>query len=545
MYITEVPCKKTSGKIFKTVLLRKSYRENGKVKNKTVANLTDCTEEEINTIKAALKNKSSKLDSNKDLEIHQGRSIGGVYVIYKLAEKLGIVEALGNSFHAKLSLWLIIARILEQRSRLSAIRLDDKYEIASVISLERGFDENNLYDCLHWLSENQIKIEDSLYKKKKGQKFFWYDVTSSYLEGIYNELGAFGYNRDKKHRKRIIVIGLLCQNEGDPLSIEAFKGNTQDTQTFENQLIKLKDRFGCESIIIISDRGLIRDKQKKLVKAHGFHYITALPTPQIRSLLNANLIKINDFTNELKSIEYEGHRYIYRCNPERALETKKQREERFLTAQKRVNQENLMLAGKLKASPYIARKRIQKYLKKLCIFEWVNISIIKKQLVLKIDDEKLKEKSKFDGCYIWTTDVPEAELSNREIYDRYKDLKYIEEDFRSFKTGFLEVRPIFVRSEASTRGHLVVVMLAHIILRAMRKAWSHLDKTVEEALVDLNHLCLDTLQFSDGKQTKFIPIPNNVSTALLKAVKVDMPKNIAEVKVSVVSRRKVRKSVNY
>lgn len=545
MYITEVPCKKTSGKIFKTVLLRKSYRENGKVKNKTVANLTDCTEEEINTIKAALKNKSSKLDSNKDLEIHQGRSIGGVYVIYKLAEKLGIVEALGNSFHAKLSLWLIIARILEQRSRLSAIRLDDKYEIASVISLERGFDENNLYDCLHWLSENQIKIEDSLYKKKKGQKFFWYDVTSSYLEGIYNELGAFGYNRDKKHRKRIIVIGLLCQNEGDPLSIEAFKGNTQDTQTFENQLIKLKDRFGCESIIIISDRGLIRDKQKKLVKAHGFHYITALPTPQIRSLLNANLIKINDFTNELKSIEYEGHRYIYRCNPERALETKRQREERFLTAQKRVNQENQMLAGKLKASPYIARKRIQKYLKKLCIFEWVNISIIKKQLVLKIDDEKLKEKSKFDGCYIWTTDVPEAELSNREIYDRYKDLKYIEEDFRSFKTGFLEVRPIFVRSEASTRGHLVVVMLAHIILRAMRKAWSHLDKTVEEALVDLNHLCLDTLQFSDGKQTKFIPIPNNVSTALLKAVKVDMPKNIAEVKVSVVSRRKVRKSVNY
>lgn len=546
MYITEVPCKKPSGKVFKSVLLRKSYREGGKVKNLTIANLSNCSEDEINRIKSALKNKKNPTEPTGDsFEIHQGRSIGGVYVLYKIAEQLGIVSALGNSFHGKLTLWLIISRIIEQRSRLSATRLDSQYDIASVISLQRGFDENNLYDSLHWLSDNQHEIEDALFKtKESSQKFFWYDVTSSYVEGIHNELAAFGYNRDKKKRKRIIVVGLLCQDKGDPIAIEAFRGNTQDTQTFENQLIKLKNRFGCESITMICDRGLIREKQKKLLDKYDFHYITALPMPQILALLNANIVKYEDFTNELKSFLYNDRRYVYRCNPERALETRRQRQERFETAQRKVDQENQRLSEKLKASPYAAKRRILKVLKTLCIFEWVEVSIIKKRLVLKIDEEKLKKKSAFDGCYIWTTDLSENELSNEDIYERYKDLKYVEEDFRSFKTGFLEVRPIFVRSEASTRGHLVVVMLAHMILRALRQAWSPFDKTVGEALGELNNLCLETILFSDGRKTNYIPIPNNSVDSLLKAIKITMPRNIEECNVPVVTRRKVRKSVN-
>lgn len=545
MFIAINKSKSSSGKVYQSVLLRQSYREGKKVRKRTIANLSSCSEDEINLIRAALKSKQNPFESAKvGFEIYQGRSIGGIYVLYKVAERLGIVSALGDSFHGKLALWLIISRIIEQRSRLSATRLDSLYDIASVISLKRGFDENNLYDCLHWLCENQTEIEDSLFKTKDtSQKFFWYDVTSSYLEGIHNELAAFGYNRDKKKRKRIIVVGLLCQDKGDPIAIEAFRGNTQDTQTFENQLIKLKNRFGCESITMICDRGLIREKQKKLIDKYGFHYITALPMPQILMLLNANLVKVEDFTDELKSFIYNDRRYIYRCNPERALETRRQRQERFDTAQRKVNQENQRLSEKLKASPYTAKRRIQKVLKTLCIFEWVDLNIIKKRLVLQIDEEKLKKKSAFDGCYIWTTDLSENEFSNREIYERYKDLKYIEDDFRSFKTGFLEVRPIFVRSEASTRGHLVVVMLAHMILRALRQAWSHYDKTVGEALVELNHLCLDTIQFSDGRKKICIPIPNSGVAELLKAINVTMPRDLEECKVPVVTRRKVRKSV--
>jgi hypothetical protein len=547
MFISISTSKHSSGKVYHSVLLRESYREGKKVKKRTIANLSNCSEDVINLIKIALKNKKSSIETASDnFEIHQGRSVGGVYVLYKLAERLGIVSALGDSFHAKLAIWLIIARIVEQGSRLSATRLDDQYDIASVISLQRGFDENNLYDSLHWLSENQYEIENSLFKsKKKSQQFFWYDVTSSYLEGEYNELAAFGYNRDKKKRKRIIVVGLLCQNEGDPIAIEAFRGNTQDTQTFENQLIKLKDRFGCESITMICDRGLIREKQKNLLATYGFHYITALPMPQILALLNAGVIKLADFTDELKSIRHKGVRYIYRCNPERALETQRQRQERFETAQRKVDQENTRLCELSKASAYAAKRRIQKVLKKLCVYEWVDVSIIKRQLVLQINEDKLKQKSAFDGCYIWTTDLSENELSNREIYERYKDLKYAEDDFRTFKTGFLEVRPIFVRSEASTRGHLVVVMLAHMILRELRRAWAHFDNTVGEGLGKLNLLCLNTMQFSDGRKKNFIPIPDNEGAALLKAVGIALPNNLEECKVPVVTRRKVRKSVKH
>lgn len=545
MFVAINTSKHSSGKVYRSVLLRQSYREGNKVKKRTIANLSNCSEDEINRIKNALKNKKNPMEfANDTFETHQGRSIGSVLVLYKLAERLGIVSALGNSFHAKLALWLIISRIIEQGSRLSATRLDCKYDIASVISLNRGFDENNLYDCLHWLSENQCEIENALFKRKnESQKFYWYDVTSSYLEGTQNALASFGYNRDKKKRKRIIVVGLLCQDEGDPVSIEAFKGNTQDTQTFENQLIKLKNRFGCESITMICDRGLIREKQKKLLTQYGFHYITALPMPQILALLNAGVVKLENFTNELKSVVHEGRRYIYRCNPERALETRKQRQERFETAQRKVDQENLRLDERSKASPNTAKRRIQKTLKKLCVFEWVTVSIVKKRLVLKIDETKLKKKSEFDGCYIWTTDLSEDELNNREIYERYKDLKYVEDDFRSFKTCFLEIRPIFVRSEESTRGHLVVLLLSHIILRELRKAWSHLDKTAEEALQELSLLCQNTIQFSDGKKIHNIPTPTSEMAALLKAIDITMPKSIEECLVPVVTRRKVRKSV--
>ncbi len=546
MFIAINKSKHKSGKVYQSILLRKSYRENGKVKKCTVANLSNCTEEEVNLIRHALKhkNKSDSTLSNGDFEILQGRSIGSVYVLYAIAKRLGIIDALGDSFHAKLTLWLLIARIIEQGSRLSATRLNAQYDIASVIGLTRGFDENNLYDCLHWLNENQHQIEDTLFNKNKhSQKFYWYDVTSSYLEGLHNELAAFGYDRDRKKRKRIIVVGLLCQDQGDPVSIEVFKGNTQDTLTLENQLIKLKNRFGCESITMICDRGLIREKQKKLLNEYGFHYITALPMPQILALLNAGLIKLEDFTDELKSILYEGRRYIYRCNPERALETKNQRQERFETAQRKVDQENQKLKERVKISAHLAKKRIQKVLKNLCIFEWVVVSIFKRQLVLTINEEKLKKKASYDGCYIWTTDLSESDLDNREIYERYKDLKYVEDDFRCFKTSFLEIRPIYVRSEESTRGHLVIVMLAHMILRELRQAWSHLDKTVKEALTELSLLCRNRVQISGTQAIDCIPTPNDNLATLLKAVSVTMPKNIEEVKVPVVTRCKVRKSV--
>lgn len=544
MYIAKSTSRSSSGKVYESILLRESYRENGRVKNRTLANLSGRSSNEIEAIKLALKNKDNpQLLSNNLLQMSQGKSIGGIYVLHEIAKRLGISKALGNSFHAKLALWLIFARIIEQGSRLSAARLDSIYDISSVIDLQRGFDENDFYDSLHWLAENQDEIEEYLFKLRmySGQ-FYWYDVTSSYFEGMQNALAAYGHNRDKKKRKKQIVIGLLSINNGIPISVEAFLGNTQDTQTFQSQLEKLKSRFGCKNVIIIGDRGMIRKKQKLLSHEYGFKFITALTLPEVNSLINAGYLKLADFDGELKSICIEGTRYIYRRNPGRAKETQRQRQERLATAQKRVDQENEKLQLKPNMSANLAKTRTKAYVSRLCINEWADIYINKRQLYIRVNEESLKEKSKFDGCYIWTTELGIEEATDREVYDRYKDLKYVEDDFRTFKTDYLEVRPIHVRTRASTKGHLFITMLAHMIVRELRQAWSDVNITVQEGLRLLSLTCQNSIEYSENLNINMIPTPSTKAKSLLEALNIKLPKTIKLSQPRVVTRHKTKKS---
>lgn len=545
MYIARSRSKSASGKVYESILLRESYREGDKVKNRTIANLSKYSPSEIRALEFALKNKDNPLILSTDsFQIDQGRSVGSILVLQILLDRLGITKALGNSFQAKLALWLIIARIVEQGSRLSATRLNAIYDIASIIDLKRGFDENNLYESLHWLDENQQKIEDFLFKQNKySGQLYWYDVTSSYFEGQKNELAAYGYNRDNKKRKKQIVIGLLTINNGLPISVEVFQGNTQDTQTFQSQLNKLQTRFGCKNVILVGDRGMIRKKQKKLNREYGFQYVTALTLPEIKTLLKQNLLQLDNFKTELQSISHEGIRYLYRRNPERAKETQNQRQERLSTAQKRVDRENAMLEAKPKSLSETAKNRTEKYLKRLCISGWVSVCINERQLNLEIDLEKLEERSKFDGCYIWSTELTDDEASDREIYDRYKDLKFVENDFRELKTNFLEVRPIYVRTPESTRGHLLVTMLSYMVLRELRQAWNKLDLTVSEGLRILSTICQNTIRCSDGISIEMIPSPSEEAKKLLTALNIQLPKTIKESKIRVVTRKKTKSSV--
>lgn len=544
MYIAKSTSKHKSGKVYESILLRESYREGGKVKNRTLANLTKSPKSDIEAIRLALMHKDNpKILSTNSFQISQKRSIGSVFVLNEIAKRLGITKVLGSGFHAKLTLWLVFSRILEQGSRLSATRLSSIYDIASVIGLNRGFDENDLYECLYWLSKNQNDIENALFKLKNySGQFYWYDVTSSYFEGMENALAAYGYNRDKKKRKKQVVIGLLSINNGLPISIEAFAGNTQDTETFQSQLEKLKARFGCKNVILVGDRGMIRKKQKLLAKEYNFRYITALTLPEINSLINEKLLSLDNFTAQLQSICHKGIRYIYRRNPGRAQETQRQREERLATAQNRVNQENEKLRSKPNTSATLAKSRTKKYLSRLCISEWVDVYIDKRKLHLSVDENCLKEKSKFDGCYIWTTELSADEATDQEIYERYKDLKYIEDDFRTFKTNLLEIRPIHVRTVDSTRGHLFVTMLAHMIVREIKQSLLDINMTIEESLRVLGLICQNSIRCSDDITIEMIPEPTKEAISILDALKIKLPKTIKEVQVRVVTRHSNRKS---
>lgn len=236
-------------KTYTRYLLRECYREEGKVKHRTIANLNRCSPEEIEAIRLALRHKQelAALGTIKDaVQLHQGPSIGAVWLVYQVARHLGIEQALGPSRQGRLALWQVIARVIDQGSRLSAVRLAATHAACDVVGLER-FDEEDLYGDLDWLSVHQAEIEDRLFRfqsKETASGLFLYDVTSSYLEGNHNELGAFGYNRDGKRGKRQLVMGLLCNGGGRPLSIEVFAGNTQDPKTFTPQVKKVAERFG-------------------------------------------------------------------------------------------------------------------------------------------------------------------------------------------------------------------------------------------------------------------------------------------------------------
>jgi hypothetical protein len=268
-------------KIYRRVLLRNSYRINKKVRHDTIANLSLCSNEEIEAIKFALKNKNNlnKLaNTTNKVKTRQGLAVGAVWILNQLAKHLGISKALGNSREAKLSLWMVIATLIEQGSRLSATRLAQRHAACDILNLD-SFNEDDLYKAMDWLQERQQKIEKSLFNKRYTNckpQFFLYDVTSSYLEGDQNELGTWGYNRDGKKGKKQIVIGLMTDKDGWPICTEVFQGNTKDTATVKNQIEKLAHRFGVEDVTMVGDRGMIKSLQIKNLSDKDFHYITAI-----------------------------------------------------------------------------------------------------------------------------------------------------------------------------------------------------------------------------------------------------------------------------
>ena len=295
---------RTGGKEYRRVLIRDSYRDGNRVKHRTIANISKCSPGEIQAIRLALKykeNLAEHLIDRKDIDTGQGLSVGSVYSLFKVAQELGIVKALGSTEKAKRALWMILARLIEPGSRLANVRLAQRHAAVDILSLE-DFNEDDLYDAMDWIGSRQRMIEKRLFNSRyEGKKpvLYLYDVTSSYLEGLKNEYADFGYNRDKKKGKMQIVIGLLTDEDGWPISIEVFQGNTGDVKTFISQIRKLAHEFGCESVAMVGDRGMIKTEQIADLDEEKFFYITATTKPQMETLLKQGVIQMELFTEKL------------------------------------------------------------------------------------------------------------------------------------------------------------------------------------------------------------------------------------------------------
>src|SRR5207302_2493135 len=323
MYVARASWPSSNGKTYQSIYLRESYRDGDQVRKRNIANLTHADPKEIAAIELALQFKGNlaALGSLDQVHLSQGLSVGAVWTVAETARRLGIDQALGAGFAAQLALWQVLARVLEQGSRLSAVRLAQVHAACDVLGIQRGFDENDLYNNLTWLHAHQEAIEKRLFARRRGQQkpeLFFYDVTSRYLEGECNAFGAYGYNRDGKKGKKQIVIGLLCDAQGEPVSTEVFRGNTQDPKTFAAQVNKARERFGCERVTFVGDRGMIKSGQIEDLSQAGFHYITAITKPQIDTLIEARLIQMGLFAAEICEVEREDVRYVLRRNPIRA-----------------------------------------------------------------------------------------------------------------------------------------------------------------------------------------------------------------------------------
>lgn len=545
MHIVENKSPSKKGKkIYQSVLLRESYREGSKVKKRTIANLSNCKPEEIAAIKLALQHKDnlSELGSLKDcVELQEGLSVGAVWAVYQLARRIGIERALGSEFAGKLALWQVIARVIEQGSRLSAVRLAQTHAACDILDIRRGFDENDLYENLGWLADNQARIEKALFsvrRKNAKPEVFLYDVTSSYLEGNKNFFGQYGYNRDGKRGKQQIVIGLLCDEFGEPVSTEVFAGNIQDTQSFAPQVRKTAERFGCNRVTFVGDRGMIKTPQIENLP-EGFHYITAITKPQILSLIGQGVIQIGLFDADIGEVEDKGLRYIFRRNPLRVEEIKASRMAKLRSVEKFVRQKNGYLCEHGKAKVETAIKDVSKKIDQLKIDKWLKLSSEGRTLQLETDKEALEEASLLDGCYVIKTDLPQQAADKEIIHDRYKDLAEVERAFRTCKTDFLQVRPVYVQKEKSTQGHVLVVMLAYMIVRVLRGAWAHFDLTVEEGLKQLSTLCSTEMKIKSQASCVKIPRPREKSRQLLKALDIRMPSILPHREVRVVTRKKL------
>jgi hypothetical protein len=509
MYVDSSTVRSPSGKSYTRQLLRESYRENGKVRHRTIANLSSCSSEEIEAIRLALRHKDNlkELTTLKDdLSLQQGLSVGAVWTVFEVARQLGIVDALGSHRQGKLALWQVIARVIEQGSRLSAVRLAGSHAACDILDLGK-FDEDDCYENLDWLCEHQAEIEGRLFHREEGEQgLFLYDVTSSYLEGMHNELGAFGYNRDRKRGKRQIVIGLLCNGSGVPLSVEVF--------------------------------GQIKD-----LAGRDFHYITAITKPQIETLLRSGVLQMELFDEKVAEVKTDdGIRYVFRRNPVRAEELGVSRRDKKRVVMKEVEERNRYLAEHARANVEVALRKVSEKIKRLKLSGWLHAEATGREMILREDAQALAEESKLDGCYVLKTDLTLELASTQIVHDRYKDLALVEWAFRSSKTVHLETRPIYVRLESRTRGHVLVVMLAYRIISELARRWQDLDLTVEEGIGQLKSLCATIVCVNDEVRYNRIPKPRESVQQLLSAATVRLPDVIPHKGVTVTTKKKLPSS---
>ena len=312
-----------------------------------------------------------------------------------------------------------------------------------------------------------------------------------------------------------------------------------------SQIKKVRDRFGCQKVTFVGDRGMLKSTPLEELKEADFAYITAITKPQIETLIKAGVLQYGLFDTSLCEVDCEGIRYIFRRNPTRAQEIESVRAKKLKKLKELLLQENTYLCEHPKAQVKTGLKRICKKIKQLKCEQWLTASVLQEEnrrMELSIDEKALEELKRLDGCYVLKTDVPQEMSTKEEVHERYKDLSLVESAFRTCKTVSLELRPLHVRLSSSTRGHVFVVMLAYMIIQELSRLWNEIEITVEEGLRHLTTLAEQRILLPNGLKISSIPSPSEQNEELLNAAGIKLPPYLASSDITVATHNHKKKS---
>ena len=476
MFIATVPNRKSPP----AILLRESYRENGKVKTRTLANLSKLPASAIAVLKRSLKGEQL-VPLDETLDIIASPHHGHVEAVLQATRRLGLARLIDSrpSRERDLVVAMITARILAPHSKLATTRWWHDTTIPAEMGVEDA-DESDLYAALDWLLKRQGRIEKKLAARHLDEGgLALYDLSSSYFEGATCPLAAFGHNRDGKKGKRQVNYGLLTNDQGVPVSVSVFKGNTGDTKTLLEQVHRVQKTFAIDAFAIVGDRGMITQTQIDELQAKvGVDWITALRPEAIRKLLEDDSLQMDLFDErnlfELTHPDFPGERLLACRNPELARRRATKRRSLLEATAEELDKVCAMVErGRLQGMDKIG-VRVGKVVNKYKMAKHILLEIEDDRFTYSLDEEKIAAEAALDGVYVIRTSLDTQRISDEDAVRSYKLLTQVERAFRSMKTMDLHVRPIHHRLEERVRTHIFLCMLAYYVQWHMVDAWREL-----------------------------------------------------------------------
>lgn len=539
MYVEEIRSKQR-GKTYTTYLIRESYRENGKVLHRTVANISKLPEDCIDEIRRSLSGEGVNIDLNK-IKTESSREYGASFALLSLTRRLGLDKLI----YSRKTPWrenalaMIIGRIIYQGSKLSLVNLyldTALWELCGHQPGKRPDVDRDCYQAMDELLARRESLQKALAKRHlENGCLILYDITNFYLEGEYenSSLAAFGRSKEGKRGHKQIAVGLITDKNGCPVGVEVFSGNTSDQTTVLERAEKLAVEYGVKDVVFAGDRGMLTPKRIQEVNELGYKTITALTHPQISRLLESKVIQPELFDNrnieEVYDPDHPGVRYMLCRNPETArkesvtrqsLIDRTDRELRKLAESKRKKTNHKLSA---KAGQITGKYKVGKYF---------NLEVKNGRLTYSLNTDLLEQDRALDGCYVIRTDVDANVLNKEETVKSYRDLARVEKAFRNLKTVLLEIRPIYHHLDDRMRAHVFICMLAYYIQWHMMERLTPLFEndgqgedrrwSIETVLERLKSIRIEKCSFGKAKVAMVKTRPDSEQEMILNLLGVKM-----------------------